>query len=192
MKAVNDIFVHIPKKIKDTIILKNGATLFLAGDYDRFSNRAVSGTVVSVPLKWQDIFREGDEVFYHHTVITGKNRCIDWEEGVFKVQYTKAHTYDCLVYLINREGVYTTTNDWVFVKPFDEKREEKIGSIYIPDLNPPKQFRGEICFCNDYVESELGVREGDVIVWSKDSEYAIEVEGVVYYRMKMDDIMAVL
>jgi co-chaperonin GroES (HSP10) len=193
MKSLgNNIFVRIPKKYKDEIILSNGMALYFDPSYDKFKNRAVDGIVTSVPPHLSDVFMEGDRVWYHDSIIRGKNRVIDWKNSTFKVQYDRADTFDCLIYLIERNGKRFTTNHFVFIKPIKPVVKEKIGSIFIPQLNEPKIYSAEIVYANDRLPLEVGANIGDTIVFAKNSEYEMEIDGQILYRTKLDNILAIL
>ena len=196
MKAAgNYILVYIEQKLKNEIELKNGKSLYLNPDYNPFEYRTVSGSVHSVPEKFNDVFEKGDKVYFHHTVVIGKASVIDSSSKIFRVQYVRPEkafvSYDCAIYLIERDGEKHTTNKFIFVEPIEEEKHEKIGSLYVPQTaNSTEPFRGVIRYSNDSVKKELGVDIGDTIVWQKDSEYAMEIDGKIMYRMQADNILA--
>lgn len=193
LKSAGQLLVHLPKSTKDEVELSNGKTLYLDGRYNNFENRISKGVVHSVPSKWSDIFHEGDTVYFHHSISIGKNRVeVGLNSKLFILQYTKEHSYDCLVYLIERDNEIFTVNDFIFVEPTEAETYKQIGSILVPsNAENKKPWRGKVAYLNDYVREQLNIEVGDEVVWSKDSEYEMEVEGKILYRMRVNDIMAI-
>ena len=194
MKAVgNNIFVKISKKYKDEIVFANGKKLYLDPSYDKFKHRTVDGIVTSVPPHLEDVFQEGDRVWYHHSIIWNKDNEIDSENNIFKVQYDRGDTFDCLVYLIERGGKRWTTNHYVFLDPIKPTIEEKVGSIYIPKMTEEKDFSAVVAYCNDRLPNECdGCNVGDTIVFAKNSEYVLNIDGKDLYRTRLENILATI
>lgn len=203
MRSSGNLLVKIPKKFKDELQLSNGRVLYLDGSYDKFKNRVVDGILHSVPPKWNHIFQEGDRVFFHHSLVTDKDdSClVDWRNGIFTLNYTEEHSFNCLVYLIERGGKRFTVNDFVFTEPIQEEQYKMIGSLYVPDsAKPSEPWRAKVVYLNDYVRESMGVEEGDVIVFTRDrasgkakGAYEMDIDGTTLWRMRSErNILAVV
>jgi hypothetical protein len=86
------------------------------------------------------------------------------------------------VYLFKIDGSWKATRHWCFVKPIDYIQDSDI-------LKQDKEQRhtGVVVYSNSFLESK-GVTEGTVVGFTRNSEYAFEVDGEKMYRMKTDDI----
>lgn len=195
MESAGKLLVKIEKDFVDEIILSSGEKLYFDPSYNKFENRVVSGILTSVPSKFQHIFSKGDKVYFHHSLVVDDavRKCVDHKERIFTLDYTFDHTFNCLVYLIERDGKMFTVNDFVFIRPIEEERYEKIGSLYVPDsASSDKIWRGEIVYSNDYVNDSMGVSVGDVVVITDRGRYEMNIKGEKLWRMRSErNIMAI-
>jgi co-chaperonin GroES (HSP10) len=188
MRSAGSLIVEIKKDFKDEIQLQNGKILYLDPSYYKFENRVMEGKLTSVPPKLSDIFREGDRVFFHHSLVIGTNSqrpVVDWDKRLFRLDYTKDLSFNCLVYLIERDGEFITVNDFIFIEPIKEEKLEKIGSIYIPQTKEdeiPK--KGRIVYSNDFAHEELGVNVGDEVYITEKGRYPMTIDGQELWRMR--------
>lgn len=188
MRSSGRLIVKIDKDLKDEITLHNGTVLYLDGSFNQFENRIVQGVIHSVPPKFSHIFREGDTVFFHHSLVVGadNNRpVIDWKERLFNLDYTEEWSFNCLVYLIKRNGEYISVNDFVFMKPIEVEKYEKIGSLWIPDSAAPEEpNRATLVYSNDVVNEEFDIKVGDSYYVSEKGRYVMDIDGEQLWRMR--------
>lgn len=188
MKSAGHLIVEIPNDFKNEIQLSSGKILYLDPSYNEFENRVMEGKLHAVPPKFSDIFQEGDKVFFHHSLIVGKDKSrpiIDWEKRLFRLDFTRDLTFNCLVYLIERDGEYTTVNDFIFVEPVKEEKEEKIGSIYVPKMvDEDEPVKAKIVYSNEFNFEELGVGVGEEVYITEKGRYVMEVDGKELWRMR--------
>jgi len=87
--------------------------------------------------------------------------------------------------------------DRVLVKRFEEK-EQKKGSIIIPDTAKEKPMEGKVVAVGagavnkEGKRTPLEVKVGDRILFGKYTGQAVKVEGTEYLVMREDDIMGVV
>ena len=87
--------------------------------------------------------------------------------------------------------------DRVLVKPI-EKKEEKRGSIIIPDTAKEKPQEGEVIATGPGKRDDEGklipmdVKTGDKILYGKYSGTEIKLDDVEYVIMHQDDILGIL
>ena len=70
MKPIRDFLVEIPKRFKDEIELSDCSKLWLASKYQEFNNRVTSAKVIATPARDHMGVDEGDELYFHHHVVT--------------------------------------------------------------------------------------------------------------------------
>ncbi len=87
-------------------------------------------------------------------------------------------------------------NDNVIVKPI-EAETTTAGGIVIPDTaSKEKPRRGEVLAVGpgkivDGKRQEIGVKKGDVVIFSQYAPTEIKVDGVEYYVIGSDSLLAI-
>lgn len=81
--------------------------------------------------------------------------------------------------------------DRVLVEP--APKEEKVGSIFIPETAKEKPQRGTVVAVGTGKKDEpLTVKPGDTVLYGKFAGTDLQVEGKDYLIMRESDIMAIL
>ena len=86
--------------------------------------------------------------------------------------------------------------DRVIVKPLE--KEEKVGSIIIPDTAKEKPQEGKITAVGPGKLNESGnvvamnVKEGDIVLYGKYSGTEVKIDGEDYLIMHEDDIFGIV
>ena len=99
-------------------------------------------------------------------------------ENIYKVNYEQIYCYV-------RDGKITMTMDYVFVEPI--QLEDKIGRIYIESKESVK--RGKVKHTNQF-SKEDGFKNGDEILFIKNANYDMVIEGERLFRMRNSEILA--
>lgn len=145
-----------------------------------YSNREAE--VIEVPVGYKGEIQKGDILLVHHNIFKTQFNV----KG--KRQYSFQHIDKDLffvdeesLYAYKRNGKWKSVGKFCLVKPIvsDLNRNEELSLI------------GEMAYPNDYLTKQ-GVKSGDKIVFSPDSEYEFQVEGQKMYRMYEDSITAIL
>jgi len=165
------------KKVGDVELIIN-TSIEEAKDVQRI------GIVKSVPKLFKTEVKIGDEIVVWHNVF----RMIYDNKGypVESKHYIKDDLFYAdpeLTYMVIRDGVKIAIHDNVFVVPSKindkwegEKLHEQVGIIK---------------YANATIKN-LGINEGDKIVFKKNCEHEFEIDGEKMYRMKNNRILAVL
>lgn len=184
------IFVHADKDKGSQKVLPNGQVLYIATKW-RPTDRGIAtqdGVVRYVPMRLTNKkpieVAVGDKVIFHHSVCDDANQVEVNGEILYHALYE--HAMFCKIV----DGKITMLNDRNFVEPIDVP--EKSSLIITPDMAKKKSHNtGIIRHVNKGLD-EQGVRAGDKIVFTKNSDYDIDVEGTMYYCMKNNDIVAII
>lgn len=121
---------------------------------------------------------KGDKIYFHHFTVNEINKVQDY----YKCDYE--HTY-CVI----KDGEIKMLEDYVFVSPIyeDEANIKTKSGIFIK-IQPDKIHEfGKVEHISPFYES-WGLKQGDQVFFTKNSEYEMEVEGKKYYRMRVQDI----
>jgi chaperonin GroES len=85
--------------------------------------------------------------------------------------------------------------DKIVVKEI-EKKEEKLGSLYIPDSAKEKSSEGEVIAVGEGLRFEdkilpLKVKVGDIVIYDAYSVTPIKIDGIEYLVLKEQNILGV-
>lgn len=150
----------------------------------KFSNRYAE--VVELPLGYTGPVRPGDTLLVHHNVfkfyndIRGNRRSGKsfFKEDLFFVEPDQ-------FFLYKQDGEWKSYDKYCFVKPIPAIES------YVKKPFSEEPLMGEMVYPNDYLISK-GVKAGDKVCFSPDSEYEFTVEGEKLYRMFEHQITMVL
>ena len=82
-------------------------------------------------------------------------------------------------------------HDRVLVKRVEEKGEQKVGGIIIPDSAKEKPLKGEVIAVGPGTKDEtMQLIVGDVVLYGKYAGTEIEVDGEKLLIMRQSDILA--
>lgn len=166
----------------------------------QFDNAIQEGVVYSMPsyLKYKDYkgdrvekrndvkVEKGDKIYFHHFVVQDDCKINHEEQELYICDYES-------VYCMVKDGKIEMMEDYILVAPIteDESKCKTASGIWIK-IEPDKIYLyGKIKHINPFYES-IGLKEGQNIFFTKNSEYKITVEGTEYYRMKIEDIACVV
>ena len=190
MRMLENFLVRLPKRFKDTIKV-NGQELYLDPKFDEFQHRVMQGEVVSVPMRYEKVAEPGDTLYFHHHVVMDKGQGLRYnDEEIFIVRYHPDTPYASQAFAVKDEGGIRVLSQWVLLEPIAEDNQLKSDTIQIITFEEEENKRGKIAFINETLE-EAGLRVGDTVGFSKNSDYEIEIEGKKYWRMRFDDLLYV-
>lgn len=195
MKAYHNVIVKLDQAIYNDKV----GSIFIDVNKDEMQHVHKEVTVVSAP-EYTDL-KEGDKVIIHHNIIRQR---IDIKGNIIESNYyLKDGHYGCPlteVYLVKskNDSDWRTYDPHVFIEPIEYKKKETKSSIIIPDsaLKEDSEYykgfmkeRGKIRYINKELTS-MGLKEGDTIIFAKDSEFEFKVDGKILYKMSTSDILA--
>lgn len=190
MRMLENFLVRLPKRFKDTIKV-NGQELYLDPKFDEFQHRVMQGEVVSVPMRYEKVAEPGDTLYFHHHVVMDKGQGLRYnDEEIFIVRYHPDTPYASQAFAVKDEDGIRVLSQWVLLEPIAEDNQLKSDTIQIITFEEEENKRGKIAFINETLE-EAGLRVGDTVGFSKNSDYEIEIEGKKYWRMRFDDLLYV-
>lgn len=195
MKAYHNVIVKLDKPIYND---KHGS-LFIDVNKDdmQYVNKEVE--VISAPDYTK--LKEGDKIIIHHNIIRQR---IDIKGNIIESNYfIKDNIYACPlteIYLHKpkNDSEWRTYDPYVFIKPIEYVKTENKFGIIIPDsalegdntyYKGQSKERGTIRYINEELKS-MGLKEGDTVIFAKDSEFEFKVEGELLYKMSTNDIIA--
>jgi hypothetical protein len=141
--------------------------------------------IVFTPDRYEGNISVGDTIVVHHNVF----RIYYDMKGRPKKSpnYFKNNLYfidESQFYLYNNNGEWKSVGNYCFVKPIE------IENSYLYEDGFEKNT-GIVVYGNNSLY-ELGVKEGDKINFTRDSEYEFFINGEIVYRMRTNDICVLL
>tara|TARA_R100001015_G_scaffold19178_2_gene15597 strand:+ start:538 stop:1116 length:579 start_codon:yes stop_codon:yes gene_type:complete len=189
MRPIRDYYFIKVEKIHEDTIIVNGKELFMDTSFDELKHARQYGTVVALPVGLPkglklDV-KVGDKVYCHHFLTSEENRVkFHDDEKVFSIHWT-------YMYARVRKGKLKMLHQWNFVKQKveDESNYVSDSGIYLKPEAEDVELHGYVEYMNDDLK-KLGVKRGDEVVFSENSEYDMIIEGEKLLRMRNFDILA--
>tara|TARA_R100001198_G_scaffold90936_1_gene68671 strand:+ start:472 stop:1038 length:567 start_codon:yes stop_codon:yes gene_type:complete len=142
----------------------------------KFSNR--EAIVIETPLGYTGPIKKGDTLLVHHNVFKYYN-------DMYGRQKSGRSFFKDDIFLIDREQffLYKNNNEWktydryCFVKPIPV-----VQDMYIEKNCAFQQLTGKMQYANKYLQ-EQGIKNGDIVCFTPQSEYEFYVDGELLYRI---------
>jgi len=184
MKPLDKFIIRLPKKFNDKIKMGD-QELELVSKFDEFGNRIMDAEVVAVPLKYDTGVKPGDTLYFHHTVALNNTFYIG--DDLYLVPYAPgggranlAHAYK------NEDGVHMI-DQWIFLEPMESSKKVHSSVLEIVQEDVPND-RGRV-WADSAVLAEADLQKGDVVYFSKNSDYEMVIDDVTVWRMTMNDLL---
>ena len=187
---LNDcVFVQREKNTKDEVEV-GGKKLFIDTSWYEYDHVIQYAIVKYVPKRISSYFKTdmellpGDKVYCHHFIADEKNIIEIYDEKLSRMNYG-------MLYARVRDGKVHMLADWVLVEIVKDKEEElKTNSgIWLKTQEEKKEQIGKVKYVNSKSIDD-GFKPGDTVMFIKDADYEMEVEGEKLYRMRNQDILA--
>ena len=199
MESIN----QIPKPIKDVVFIQanpnKNATRKLTEDVEIVIDTAFhphateyvtqEGKVINPPTKLSNKkpveLKAGDYVYTHH-FLCDEDQSLELDgKKFYQLHYELVH---CIV----NKGKIKMLSDWNLIEPIEKKEQTTESGLVIVRLDNPKEPLSGTARHISKGLKDLGVKKGDKIYFSKDSDYEIIIEGKTYYRMRDRDILGIV
>lgn len=142
--------------------------------------------VIECPSGYDGPISVGDILVVHHNVFKIYYDMQGKERSGFS--FLKDNTFfleENQFYMYHNGSKWNTIGDYCFVSPVENNGDD----MFLMHKYEP--LIGRIKYNNHKLE-DIGVHEGDMISFTPHSEYEFNVDGEVVYRMKVNDIAAVV
>lgn len=185
MKSKHGFIVRIPKKFKDSVSVA-GIELYIDPKFREFENRVCSADIVETPLGYTGPAGIGDTLHFHHHVVLNEKLALG--DDLYIVLYDKNGGYGSHAYAYTRGGETFMLDEWIFLHARDESGLKEKNGLFLMADKEDHGNEGVIAFLPESAE-HYGLSVGQTVGFSKNSDYEIEVNGKMYWRMLLNDIM---
>ena len=193
MKSMQGFVVEIPKKLNDTLTLKNGVELYVETKFNQFRHRTTSGKVVALPARHDSDVQIGDTLYFHHLVVINGGTPLPGFEDCYTVRYdpntpTSSHA---IAYTPEGSEDIIMLSKWCLLESIEDNDEPESEIIETVKLVEKPVARAKVFRACSNSKDEYGIEEGDVVGIRNKSDYRIVIKDVEYYRTRPDDMLYV-
>lgn len=194
MKLIKDLFlIRADKDSKriTSIIGHDGEKLSLDTDFQKYQHATQIGEVAFSPQIIGSEFlnntpiKDGDTILFHHFICQDDNQ----------VKYNNEILYSCEYFHIwakIQNSKLEPLEDFLFIEPILEPltHTKTDGGLILKAERSKLKNIGKI-FALSKAAIKLGMREGDIVFFTNDADYDINVLGRDLYRMRIRNIVGV-
>lgn len=191
MKSVNYFIVEVDKAYENEVELSTGGKFIVNSTIEEVSHINRVATIVASPDF--TVLQAGDKVVMHHNILRLRN---DVNGNVapsnFHIEDNKYFVPLTEVFMFKRGGEWKALDPYCFVEPIDEESDKGFSlSLQESSYKGKKKGVGIMRYPNEDLTAQ-GVKTGDKVKFTPNSEYEFNIDGVLYYKMSTRDIIAVI
>lgn len=194
MKATLYFLVQVEDSYNNYVELDDGTKLSTNNSIDSVEHINRVGRVIDAPKG--AIVEEGDYLLFHHNICReswgakGKRRpsVFAMADDMFFIPVT-----EIFMYMKDGDKDWTALAPFVFIEPIPAETIKLSNGLEVreEDYKGMKQLVGKVAYPNQEL-IDKGVKKGDTIAFQQDSEHEYKLKGNLYYKMRNNDILAIL
>jgi len=198
MRVLRDfIVVRVKEKYQDKIKTESGIELYKDPTFRPEHHVTTDGECVAIPERLSTQYfgnegivpevRVGDQVYFDYLTVSPSNEIEFDGETMYRVEYP-------MIFAVKRDGAFIMIGSHVFVEPYKEVKDEKIGLIYLPESVRVKTCNNEgtiLEIGNALTQNpKLDLHKGDRVLFREKAAHSYNIDNKDVYVMKQDQIMA--
>lgn len=192
MRLIKDtFFVKADKDLNKYLSLKgiDGKPLVVDTDIEKFKHTPKIGVIAYAPLEIDQqysggcLLKEGDTILFHHHVVQDCNKVTVDEQELYRAEFFQIFAK------VENDRIVPIEN-FIFVEPILEPEENLWHGIFM--LKPHREYlktHGKAMFVSE-TASAYGIMSGDIIYFTKNADYEVDLFGKIYWRMRIRNVMA--
>ena len=185
----NNVIIERHKHTKDEVDIGNGKKIFIDTSWYEEDHMIQYGIVKYPPIrlsKWLNTeveLKSGDKVYGHHFIGNDSNKIEIYGKKYNMLPYN-------MLYVRVRDNKVHMLSDWVLVEKVEDREEDIVteSGIILKTQVQKKEQIGVVKYVNS-TSIDFGFKPGDRILFIKDADYEMEIEGEKLFRMKNDNIL---
>ena len=191
MRTVNYLIVELDEAYDNEVQVSTGDSVIVNSTIENVSHINRVATVLAAPD--YTILKTGDKVVCHHNIFRLRNdvngKVVPSNFNIEDNQYFVPLTE---VFMYKRDSDWIAINPYCFVEPIKVVKSDLKFDITTEEAYKGRLDRkGILRYINKDIEAQ-GMREGETILFSKNSEYEFNIDGKLYYKMSTRDILATI
>jgi len=194
MKSTVYFIVRVEDSYNNYVELDNGLKLSTNNSIDSVEHINRVGKVIDAPHG--AIVEQGDMLLFHHNICReswgakGKKRAsvFAMADNIFFIPTT-----EIFMYMKRDTDKWVALAPFVFIQPIEAQNKVLANGLEVQedDYKGMVPLEGIMAYPNQQLLDQ-GVKEGDRVAFQQDSEHEYQIKGETYYKMKNQDILAIL
>lgn len=194
MQSTLYLLVRVNDTYNNYVELDDGRQLSVNNTITSVQHINRVGEVISAPKGV--VVEEGDLLLFHHNICRESyGHKAKRRKSVFSIKDDVFYIPAPEVFMYMKKG----TDEWipldpfVFIEPIPAEKTLLPNGLEVEEesYKGMKPLVGRVGYINKELKSK-GVKKGDIVAFQQDSEHEYEIKGKLYYKMKTQDILAVI
>lgn len=188
MSTLNYLIVELDEAYNNEVEVLEDQSLIVNSTIESVAHISRTAKVIEAPDFV--ILQQGDEVVVHHNIFRLRNNTKgNLTQSNYHLEGNKYFVPLTEVFMYKRDSDWICLEPYVFIKPIELREEESLLLGVKDEYKGREHQKGIIAFNNKQLLDQ-GVKVGDEIVFSRNSEYEFTIDGELYYKMRTKDILA--
>lgn len=189
MKAVYHVIVETDKAYNNEKKITEDISIVVNSTIESVEHINRKAVVLAAPDFV--VLEKGDEVILHHNIFRLRNGLKGKRlESNFHIEDNRYFVPPTEIFMFKRgDSEWEALSPHCFVKPIKDDTEEGVILGVKETYKGNKKQYGEVIYPNKDM-LDMGLKKGDIVAFSLYSEYEVEVENELLYKMSTKDILA--
>jgi|MDTC01.1.fsa_nt_gb co-chaperonin GroES (HSP10) len=190
MRPLSNFVVYVPKKVNETKKIGD-VEIYIETKFNEFEHRVMEGEVVGIPEKHKTQVAIGDTLYFHHHVVITP-QVLDEKNDLYQVNYSPDGGHATQSYIVKKKDTdeIIALDDWVFLDPIKPEPKLKSDILELVSFEEEVNYKGKIMYASDKIK-ELGLKIGDVVWFTKDSDYEMQIDDKKLWRVLIQNLTIV-
>lgn len=190
MRPLSNFVVYVPKKVNETKKIGD-VEIYIETKFNEFEHRVMEGEVVGIPEKYKTQVAVGDTLYFHHHVVITP-QVLDEKNDLYQVNYSPNGGHATQSYIVKKKDTdeIIALDDWVFLDPIKPEPKLKSDILELVSFEEEVNYKGKIMYASDKIK-ELGLKIGDVVWFTKDSDYEMQIDDKKLWRVLIQNLTIV-
>ena len=190
MRPLSNFVVYVPKKVNETKKIGD-VEIYIETKFNEFEHRVMEGEVVGIPEKYKTQVAVGDTLYFHHHVVITP-QVLDENNDLYQVNYSPDGGHATQSYIVKKKDTdeIIALDDWVFLDPIKPEPKLKSDILELVSFEEEVNYKGKIMYASDKIK-ELGLKIGDVVWFTKNSDYEMQIDDKKLWRVLIQNLTIV-
>ncbi len=190
MRPLSNFVVYVPKKVNETKKIGD-VEIYIETKFNEFEHRVMEGEVVGIPEKYKTQVAIGDTLYFHHHVVITP-QVLDENNDLYQVNYSPDGGHATQSYIVKKKDTdeIIALDDWVFLDPIKPEPKLKSDILELVSFEEEVNYKGKIMYASDKIK-ELGLKIGDVVWFTKNSDYEMQIDDKKLWRVLIQNLTIV-
>ena len=117
---------------------------------------------------------------------------LDENNDLYQVNYSPDGGHATQSYIVKKKDTdeIIALDDWVFLDPIKPEAKLKSDILELVSFEEEVNYKGKIMYASDKIK-ELGLKIGDVVCFTKNSDYEMQIDDKKLWRVLIQNLTIV-